>query len=78
LKFSLRAGSILTAVALSIVGCDPMEPTSEAPPKHEEHAKSKQGKPSPAPPVVPSPVPPMPESGNPEVKKDEPKVETPK
>jgi hypothetical protein len=79
LKYSLRAGSILAALALSIVGCDPAEPLPDEAPKHEEgHAASKQGPPSPAPPVVPSPTPSIPASANPEPKADEKKAESPK
>jgi hypothetical protein len=61
-----------------IVGCDPYEPKSEGPVKHEEHGESKLGPPSPEPPVMPSPTPSLP---NPSAKADmtpEPKAETPK
>jgi hypothetical protein len=78
LKFSLPAGTILTVLALSMVGCDPAEPLPEAAPKHEEHAESKLGPPSPTPPVVPAPAPLIPASANPEVKAEEKKVEAPK
>jgi hypothetical protein len=89
-KFSLRAGSILTALALSVVGCDPAEPTREKP-KPEGHATSKQGPPSPEAPVVPAPNVSLPSTSKaerdaaekqaeakPTEKKDEPKVEAPK
>jgi colicin import membrane protein len=82
LKFSQRAGSILAALALSIVGCDPDQPKPVAPPEPEEHSDSKQGPPSPTPPVMPSAKPILPDPGNPEMKPDEkkvePKVEPPK
>jgi hypothetical protein len=74
LKYSLRAGSILTVLALSIFGCDPADPLPEETPKHgEEHAASKEEPHSPAAPVTPSPKPLIPASANPE-----PKAETPK
>jgi hypothetical protein len=57
---TLRAVSIVAAVAISIVGCDPIEPRTEEAPKHEEHAGSKLGPPSPAPPVNPSSTPTIP------------------
>jgi hypothetical protein len=84
LKTSLRAGSILTVLTLSIAGCDPAEPKVEEAPKSEEHhaAGSKLGPPSPAPPVDPASRPLIPADANPEVKaeekKEQPKSDTPK
>ncbi len=92
MKSSLRAGSILTVLALSIVGCDPAEPKSEGPPAHEEHATSKHEEPTPEAPVVPSSAVSLPsplkserdaaakkeEAKAAEKGKEEPKHETPK
>jgi hypothetical protein len=76
LRYSLLSGSILTVLALSIIGCDPADPLPEQTPKHEEeHAASKQGPPSPAPPVDPSRTPSIPASANPEPKADEKKAD---
>jgi hypothetical protein len=83
LKLSLRAGSILTACALSILGCDPAEPLPEESPKHgEEKAAAKHAPETPVPAVEPAPKPLIPASANPEEKpaekKDEAKPEPPK
>ena len=54
MKFSLRVGSILAALTLSTLGCDPEEPASEPSEHKEETSTSKQGPESPPAPVVPA------------------------
>ena len=57
---SLRSGSILALLALSVIGCDPKEPEADATRKAELPAPGTLGPPTPPPLVDPSPTPSLP------------------